>query len=462
MNFLRTTSTRRLIAGAVLSSRSSSAASPPRPPRAAAARRRPPRRSTPRSTTRSPRPSRRASRPASTSRTTSSPAARCQHRLAAADRRQRAAVAAGDGRLRLELQSDAGDAQITVADGEHLGLRRLHQHRLPRRAPASGATDAAADTAARRPDARRDLRRPSRKLAQSATLSGAEPDHAGRPARLQGRGHAQARRRPARPGGARLGCRQRRAAARRDRGRGQQLAGARARRHRHQLRRVDAGALAVAPPAGAKVVDLGSLGRPAPAADGRRRCDQGLTAVSAAVPFTLAAPDTLVGLPRTGVRLISDGKQPAALVTYGKGLGAIAVLERRAAAGAGRTSPLGGAAAGLDRRRDRARAADGARHGHHRRARRRQLHAGRVAAAERGGGRAAGGAGMTAVVEARGLVKTLRRDHGRRPRRPDRRDRRRLRLPRAERRRQDDVAAHAARADPARRAGARGCSAAIR
>ncbi len=46
------------------------------------------------------------------------------------------------------------------------------------------------------------------------------------------------------------------------------------------------------------------------------------------VPFTLAAPATLVGLPRTGVRLISDGTQPAALVTYGQSLGAIAVIER--------------------------------------------------------------------------------------------------------------------------------------
>ena len=48
------------------------------------------------------------------------------------------------------------------------------------------------------------------------------------------------------------------------------------------------------------------------------------------MPFTLAAPDTLVGLPRTDVRLVSDGEQPAALVTYGKGLGGIAVIERSA------------------------------------------------------------------------------------------------------------------------------------
>ena len=60
------------------------------------------------------------------------------------------------------------------------------------------------------------------------------------------------------------------------------------------------------------------------------------------MPFTLAAPDTLVGLPRTGVRLISDGTHPAALVTYGKGLGAIAVIERAAPKAGEASSPLAG------------------------------------------------------------------------------------------------------------------------
>ncbi|HMG98451.1 MAG TPA: hypothetical protein VK546_05985, partial [Gaiellales bacterium] len=93
---------------------------------------------------------------------------------------------------------------------------------------------------------------------------------------------------------------------------------------------VDAGALAITPPAGAKVVDLGSLDHTGAAGSSGTSATQGLTAVQAAVPFTLAAPDTLVGLPRTDVRLISDGKQPAALVTYGQSLGAIAVIERSA------------------------------------------------------------------------------------------------------------------------------------
>jgi hypothetical protein len=55
----------------------------------------------------------------------------------------------------------------------------------------------------------------------------------------------------------------------------------------------------------------------------------------------------------------------------------------------------------------------------------------------------------------------LRRDRRGRPRRPDGRAGRRLRLPRPERRGQDDLAAHAARPDPADR-GRRRCSAATR
>ena len=105
---------------------------------------------------------------------------------------------------------------------------------------------------------------------------------------------------------------------------------------------VDPSALTITPPASAKVVDLGSLGHTAGSAKSSGHSEtQGLTAVSAAVPFTLSAPDTLVGLPRTDVRLVSDGKNPAALVTYGKGLGAIAVVERPATK-AGGDNPLAG------------------------------------------------------------------------------------------------------------------------
>ena len=55
----------------------------------------------------------------------------------------------------------------------------------------------------------------------------------------------------------------------------------------------------------------------------------GPAAVQAKLPFTLAAPDTLVGLKRQSVQLLDWGGTPAALVTYGQGLGGIAVIEQQ-------------------------------------------------------------------------------------------------------------------------------------
>jgi hypothetical protein len=58
----------------------------------------------------------------------------------------------------------------------------------------------------------------------------------------------------------------------------------------------------------------------------------GLQAVQAKVGFTIVAPDALVGLPRKDVRLVELDGTPGALVTYGQGLGGIAVLESPAKA----------------------------------------------------------------------------------------------------------------------------------
>ena len=88
---------------------------------------------------------------------------------------------------------------------------------------------------------------------------------------------------------------------------------------------VAASAVDISPPAGAKVVDLSSLG--SSAATGSHTDVTGLAAVQAAVDFPVVAPVTLVGLPRQLVRLA--GKD-AALVVYGQGLGAIVVVQRKA------------------------------------------------------------------------------------------------------------------------------------
>jgi hypothetical protein len=105
----------------------------------------------------------------------------------------------------------------------------------------------------------------------------------------------------------------------------------------------------VAPPAGAKIVDLSpssgpkaDAGGPADRA-GSGKPVTGVGAVQAALPFKLSAPDQLAGLPRQDVWLAGHGREPTAVVVYGRGLGAIAVVERQAKLG---EQPLGGVGSG--------------------------------------------------------------------------------------------------------------------
>jgi outer membrane lipoprotein-sorting protein len=103
---------------------------------------------------------------------------------------------------------------------------------------------------------------------------------------------------------------------------------------------VATGDVAVAPPAGAKVVDLGTGTHTGTDAGGSGTpAVTGLGPVSAAAGFTVVAPDTLVGLPRQDVRLVGGN---TALVVYGQGLGAIVVVERKAGTAAGSPNQLQG------------------------------------------------------------------------------------------------------------------------
>lgn len=99
----------------------------------------------------------------------------------------------------------------------------------------------------------------------------------------------------------------------------------------------------VAPPAGAKVVDLGSgshtdKGAGTPAVTG-------LAAVTAAADFPVVAPDTLVGLPLQDVRLVGGH---TALAFYGQGLGGIALVERKADASSPQSALTGLPTVALD------------------------------------------------------------------------------------------------------------------
>jgi outer membrane lipoprotein-sorting protein len=87
----------------------------------------------------------------------------------------------------------------------------------------------------------------------------------------------------------------------------------------------------VTPPPGAKTVEV----QP-PAGGGEENGSSapasGLEAVQANVSFPLSAPPTLAGRAREQVRQVSSGNDAGALLTYGKGLDGIAVLELPASA----------------------------------------------------------------------------------------------------------------------------------
>ena len=245
-----------------------------------------------------------------------------------------------DGRVRLELQSDAGDAQITFADGR-LSIYDASSNTVYRANVGSATSTGTPATPGHDAPSVAQISSALQRLAEQATASGAQPTtQAGQPA-------YNVSITPKHDAGL-LG--QAEIAWDAVNGIPLRVAVTAAGSSTPVLAlevtdisygSVDPSTLAVTAPAGAKVVDLTSPMHVG-GKDGGHAAVEGLKAVQAAVPFTLAAPDTLVGLPRTGVRLVSDGTHPSVLVTYGQGLGAIAVLERAAPKAGSGTSPLDG------------------------------------------------------------------------------------------------------------------------
>jgi outer membrane lipoprotein-sorting protein len=245
------------------------------------------------------------------------------------------------GRVRLELQSDAGDAQISLADG-HLSIYDASSNTVYRTDIASAQPGDSHSASADGAPSIAQISSALTQLSEQATVSGAEPTtQAGQPA-------YNVSITPKHDAGL-LG----RAEIAWDAANGIPLRVAVTAAGNSSpvlalevtdisYGSVDASAFTIAPPASAKVVNLGRLTGAGGLQSKGGSATEGLSAVRSAVPFALAAPDSLVGLPRTGVRLVSDGEQPTALVTYGKGLGAIAVLERSAGADTSGASPLNG------------------------------------------------------------------------------------------------------------------------
>jgi outer membrane lipoprotein-sorting protein len=227
-----------------------------------------------------------------------------------------------DGRARLELQSDAGDAQI-VADGERLTVY-----------------DSSAETAytmarptwrqkpAREAPSLEDVRRGLDRLATAWTLSGAQPTStAGRPTYT-------VRIAPKDDGGL-LGA----AELAWDALNGVPLrAAVYAQGQDEPVLELEADDVSYGPiddstfdaqvPEGTRMVEID----PPTGVDehGRPTRVRGVDAVQRHLTFELSAPAELAELRRTDVRLIDSAGKPGAVSVYGEGMGAIVVLQHEA------------------------------------------------------------------------------------------------------------------------------------
>ena len=240
--------------------------------------------------------------------------------------------ASSDGHLRLELQADSNsegatsDSQV-VSDGHRAwvydsGSNTVFEGTLPAGHHGKDRGSSASD----QPPSLTEIKKGIARLADHALLSGAQPtDIAGQPAYTV---HIEPKRDAGLLGGAELAW---------DAVHGTPLRAAVYARGDSspvlelKVTDISYGAVSssvfdISPPADAKVTDVN------PPAHGDRAQSNappvtGFQAVQRQTSFAVAAPDTLAGLPRNEVRLIQSGKDAGALVTYGHGLGGIAVIE---------------------------------------------------------------------------------------------------------------------------------------
>jgi hypothetical protein len=238
---------------------------------------------------------------------------------------------APDGRFRVELQSDRGDAQI-VSDGETVtaydsASNSAYRFALPDERDDADAPDPADTT----PPTLAQIQRGLDRLAQKWDVSGPQPTNvAGRPSYSV---------RVAPPGdGGLLGA----AALAWDAANGAPLRFAvyadddpepvlELSATDVSYGPVDDAVFADALPPGATVTDLSpqfdELPGTAHGGGARGAAVRGVAAVQAKLPFRLAAPETLAGLPRRAVWLVRPHGQPAAVSIYGEGVGALVVVQ---------------------------------------------------------------------------------------------------------------------------------------
>jgi outer membrane lipoprotein-sorting protein len=237
--------------------------------------------------------------------------------------------ASADGRLRLELQADvsksgAGDLEL-VADEKGFtiydpGTETVYKGALPQRHDKSGE-----DEAKDEPPSLAQVREAIEEATVHADLSGAIPsDVAGQAAYTV---HVTPKQDGGLVGGAELAWDAANGAPLRAAiyAKGESSPVLELTATEVSFGPVPASVFEVSPPPGAKVVDLNP---PEGGGEGEGSAPvTGLEAVQAQTSFAVSAPSSLAGMSRDRVRLIAGGEDAGALVTYGKGLGGIAVLE---------------------------------------------------------------------------------------------------------------------------------------
>jgi outer membrane lipoprotein-sorting protein len=229
---------------------------------------------------------------------------------------------AADGRMRLELQSEAGDAQIVA------GEDRLTVYDSSSKTAYALPLEQSTDKRKSEPATLADVRRGLDRLATAWTLSGAQPTTtAGRPTYT-------VRIAPKDDGGL-LGAAELawdalngvplRAAVY---AQGQDEPVLELEADEVSYGEIPGSTFEADPPAGTRVVEVDPVR--GTDADGKPTRVRGVEAVQQELDFELSAPAALAGLPRTSVRLVDAGGEPGALSVYGEGMGAILVLQSEA------------------------------------------------------------------------------------------------------------------------------------
>jgi len=233
-----------------------------------------------------------------------------------------------DGRFRLELQSERGDAQI-ASDGKTLTVydataKKVYRLALPE------------EKAAREPQERATLagvRKGLDRLAQAWTLSGAKPTSSA------GRASYTVRIAPKDDGGllgagklawdAANGVPLRAAVY----AQGQSDPVLELKATDISFGAVDDADVRVSVPSGVEAVDVDPPAGHDAKGTGTHADVTGVAAVQKRLGFDLSTPAKLAGLPRKEVRLVRFGDENGALSVYGEGLGGLVVLQREAGQG---------------------------------------------------------------------------------------------------------------------------------